>query len=92
MSFDDELKTRVTEVVNPDGTYQHSDPLIKYKDAGMDIAGTPMYFGYIALDSSWYIKRLDTTSGTTFTKGASDYPTAWTGRAGLTYDLFNNIF
>jgi len=69
-----------------------SDPLIEYKSAGMDISGTPMYFGYVATDGSWYIKALDTTSGTTYCKGDSNYATAWTGRVGLTYDLFNVIF
>jgi len=73
-------------------TSDNQDPLAKYKDAGMDVATDDMYFGYIALDGSWYIKYLNTATGTTFCKGASGYSTAWTGRAGLTYGLFNDIF
>lgn len=69
-----------------------ADPLAKYKDAGMDVASNPMYFGYIALDGSWYIKKLDTTSGTTFCKGDVDYETNWINRASLTYELFNEVF
>jgi len=68
------------------------DIFIKYKSAGMDVSGTPMYFGYIDLDGSWYIKALDTASGTTYCKGDSGYSTAWTGRAGLTYGEFDVIF
>ena len=67
------------------------DPLTKYKPAGMELT-SPMYFGYVALDGSWYIKKIDTSSGTTYTKGNSDYSTAWTNRASLSYDLFNVIF
>ena len=69
-----------------------ADPLAKYKDAGMDVASNPMYFGYIALDGSWYIKKLDTTSGTTYVKGDVDYETNWINRASLTYELFNEVF
>jgi len=68
------------------------DPLAKYKSAGMDIASNPMYFGYLDKDGNWYIKKLDTTSGTTYVKGTSDYETAWTGRESLEYGLYNTIF
>ena len=68
------------------------DPLAKYKPAGMDVSGTPMYFGYIALDGSWYIRALDTASGTTYCKGDSGYDSSWSDRINLTYDEYNVIF
>jgi hypothetical protein len=68
------------------------DPLAKYKDAGIDIESNPMYFGNIALDGSWYIECLDTESGSTYCKGATDYSTNWTNRESLTYGNYNTIF
>lgn len=68
------------------------DPLIGYKPAGMDTAANPYYFGYLDIDGKWFIKKLDTTSGTTYVKGNSDYATNWTNRASLEYQLFNIIF
>ena len=58
----------------------------------MDIAGTPKYLCFVALDSSWYIKKIDTSTGVTYTKGNSGHKAAFIGRAGLTYDEFNIIF
>lgn len=69
-----------------------SDPLASYKPAGMDVAANPYYFGYLDIDGKWFIKKLDTTSGTTYVKGDSDYATAWTGRTGLSYGEFNDVF
>jgi hypothetical protein len=73
-------------------TEAKQDPLASYKDAGMDTASNPMYFGYLNIDGGWYIKKLNTDSGSTYAKGDSDYETAWNGRESLTYGLFNNIF
>ena len=75
-----------------DSIIENLDPLASYKDAGMDIASTPYYFGYLKTDGSWYIKKLDTSSGTTWTQGNSDYSTAWSNRASQSYDLYNIIF
>ena len=79
------------KIINP-ATEENQDPLARYKDAGMDVSGSPMYFGFIALDGSWYIKRLDTSTGTTYVKGSSNYTTAWGSRNSLSYDLFNLVF
>jgi hypothetical protein len=68
------------------------DPLVIYKPAGMDIISNPYYFGYLTVDGSWLIKKLDTTSGTTYIKGDNDYSTNWGNRASLTYGEFNDIF
>jgi len=73
-------------------TEANQNPLASYKDAGMDVASNPMYFGYLDTDGKWYIKKLDTTSGTLFCKGDSDYATNWTNRVSLTYQLFNLVF
>jgi hypothetical protein len=73
-------------------TEDKQNPLSAYQSAGMDITANPYYFGYLKTDGSWYIKKLDTTSGTIYVKGDSDYATNWTGRAELTYGEFNDIF
>lgn len=73
-------------------TEEKQDPLSAYKSAGMDIAANPYYFGYLKADGSWYIKKLDTTSGSTYFKGVTGYATNWTGRAGLAYADFDEIF
>jgi hypothetical protein len=59
-----------------------------------DIGGTdPMYIGYTAKGGNWFIKKYSKSAGTMrFFKGDSGYTTAWTGRAGLTYDYFYEIF
>ena len=68
-------------------------PVEGYQVSDMDTAGP--YYGYIDAEGRWYIMK-ETTSGTVtsyrFIKGTSDYATNWTGRAGLTYDTFNNVF
>lgn len=69
----------------------YQDPLSKYKDAGMDISGSPFYFGYLATDGSWYIKQLNTSSGSLYTRGSSNYDTAWSNRASLSYQNFNQL-
>ena len=88
------LKDSTATVINPatEETLQTvADPLIQYKTAGMDIASNPFYFGYINTKGAWYIKKLDTTSGITWTNGTLGYDTAWTGRAGLSYQEFNQL-
>jgi len=97
-SFDETLGLNAVEIVGADGlvknpaTEAKQDPIASYKGAGMDTAANPYYFGYLDIDGNWYIKKLDTTSGTTYVKGASSYATNWTNRASLTYGEFNDIF
>lgn len=59
-----------------------------------DLNGTdPMYIGYTAKDGRWFIKKFTPSDGKMrFIKGDTDYTTNWTGRAGLTFDYFFNIF
>jgi hypothetical protein len=87
----DHLVNKSNDRINP-AIEENQDELLKYKSAGIDVSGTPLYLGFIALDGSWYIKNIDTTSGTTYCKGASGYTTAWTNRALQTYGNYNVIF
>ena len=59
-----------------------------------DSSGTdPMYIGYTAKDGKWFIKQYSPSAGTMrFIKGDTAYTTNWTGKAGLVYDYFYNIF
>ena len=97
-SFDETLGLNAVEIVGADGvvknpaTEANQNPLSSYQSAGMDITTNPYYFGYLKADGSWYIKKLDTTSGTTYIKGDSDYATNWDNRVSLTYGYFNAIF
>lgn len=55
--------------------------------------GTPNYYGFVDKDGNWYIQR-DASGGTEFryVKGSTDYTTNWTGRAGLSYGYFYDVF
>lgn len=72
------------------GTASPPDPLAKYKISDLEEAATS-YYGNVAADGSWYILKLTSTAAR-YTKGSSAYTTAWTGRAGLTYDYFDVVF
>jgi hypothetical protein len=54
-----------------------------------DISGN--YYGFTKADGAWYIMEF-TGSTARYIKGDSDYTTSWTGRAGLTYGYFYDIF
>ena len=64
-----------------------------YAISDSDTAVDPMYFGYINNAGEWYIMKQGIAGGTfRYAKGSSDYTTNWTGRAGLTYQYFNQTF
>jgi len=73
--------------VNSDGELIVSD-LSNYKIADIDDTG---YFGFTNKDGGWYIMK-ESSGAFRYIKGDSDYATSWTGRVGLSYDYFNNIF
>lgn len=73
------------------GTATASDPLAKYKISDLDEAVFPKYYGNVAADGSWYILKLTSTTAR-YAKGPSAYTTAWTSRAGLTYNYFDVEF
>jgi hypothetical protein len=62
----------------------------QYKISDID-SGTTSYFGFLKADDSWYIMKLTDTEAR-YIKGDTGYTTSWTGRAGLTYDYYNNTF
>ena len=72
-------------------TLSDADPTSKYKITDIDPTAGNQYFGYTDKDNNWYIMHLTTTQAR-YIKGDSGYTTAWTGRAGLSYDYFYNIF
>jgi|SRR6185436_826919 len=73
----------------------NQNPLDKYKIANKDDDGTPNYYGFTDKDGNWYILKETISAGADtyrYIKGSSDFPTNWTGRAGLSYDYFENVF
>lgn len=92
-----ELKKVKKEIIDkpvPGTTHVPTDPLVRFTPTDIDDTGDIQYFGYIATDGEWYIRKYDRT-GTYKTLrfnfgsgGAATYATAWTGRAGLTYTMW----
>lgn len=65
----------------------------EYEFSDGDEASDPTYFGFLAKDGRWFIKRFTaSTNQMRYTKGTSDYFTNWTNRATLTYDYYDIIF
>jgi hypothetical protein len=70
------------------------DPISLYFNVSdTDDAGDTKYYGFLRANGNWYIMR-EVTSAKTFRycQGESGYTTAWTGRAGLTFDYFDVVF
>jgi hypothetical protein len=69
------------------------DPLVGYRISDMDETGDPNYFGFEDKDGNWYIMEYNIALNTfRYVKDASGYAAGWAGRAGLSYDLFENVF
>ena len=70
--------------------------LAKYRASDTRIDGSIRYYGFLAKDGSWYIRRDDLSDKTNrksrYTKGTSNYSTNLTNRASLDYDFFNEVF
>lgn len=69
-----------------------TDPLIRYKIADVDDAGTVKYFGQLTNEGSWLILKEDDTNPVKtfrYAAGSHDYPTAWTNRATQTYSYLS---
>lgn len=49
------------------------------------------YFGYLDADGAWYIMKLSAGEAR-YVKGATGYAAAWAGKAGLSYDYYNETF
>lgn len=55
----------------------------------------PAYYGFVNKAGNWYILQEDATaedSSYRYVKGDDDFATNWTGRAGQTYEYFNEVF
>ena len=60
-----------------------------------DDDASPNYYGYVNKDGEWYVMKETILAGADnyrFAKGAADYITNYTNRAGLSYDYFYNVF
>lgn len=68
-----------------------SDNLASYHISDLDEAAATKYYGNVDKDGNWYILQLTSTAAR-YAKGAASYTTNWTGRAGLSYDYFYNVF
>lgn len=66
--------------------------LDQYKVCDVDDSGTPKYYGFADKGEYWYIMRDNGSGEYRYVRGYGDYATAWTGRAGLTYDYYFNVF
>jgi len=67
-------------------------PTDGYEVSDLDDAALPSYYGFVHKTGAWYI--MEETSGGTYrySKGTSLYSTGWTGRGGLEYGYFDDIF
>jgi hypothetical protein len=63
-----------------------------YEISQVDDSTTPAYYGFVHKTGAWYITKEDATGAYRYAKGAVDFATSWTSRAGLTYDYFDAIF
>lgn len=87
----DEVETKLDALEQ-----SNDDSLSEYKISDMDNGNaTYDYFGFLRKDGYWYIMRQDKSGGDSvfrYDSGTSGYSTAWTGRAGLSYQYFNLEF
>ena len=67
-------------------------PTDGYNITEIDDLLTDTYYGYVNKDGAWYIQKETASGAYRYIKGTTDFTTNWTGRTGLTYDYFNNIF
>jgi len=72
------------------------DPAEKKPTDGYNITdvddSSPAYYGFLNKSGAWFIQKEGTSGDYRYVKGSSNYSTNWTGRAGLTYDYFDNVF
>lgn len=66
-------------------------PTDAYSLSNIDDSTSTEYYGYEDKDGNWYIKKL-ASNAITFTKGTSDYATAWTNRASQSYASYGSTF
>ena len=97
-SFDEALGVQMVELIGADGVLKNpateetlQDSLSTYQLANIDVAGDPLYLGYLDKNGLWYLKKISISAGTVeYCKGDSGYN--WAGRVGAAYGAFNSIF
>lgn len=64
-----------------------------------EASSTVTYIGLESSNNKWWIKKIDTSSGNSFQHASvtnnssyTDYDTAWTNRATLTYENYGDAF
>jgi len=71
------------------------DPAIKTPTDGYKVTeiddSSPAYYGFVEKTGKWFIMQ-DDSGKYRYTKGDSGFPANWTGRGGLIYDYFDEIF
>lgn len=67
-------------------------PTDGYNISEVDDSDVDTYYGYVNKEGAWYILKELSTGAYRYTKGADEFNTNWTGRNGLVYDYFNNVF
>lgn len=89
-----DVKQEIIDKPVPGTTHVPTDPLIRFTPAHIDDANDVKYYGYIATDGEFYIRKYDeSVSPKTLTfyfgkGGATTYNTAFTNRASLTYSMW----
>ncbi len=77
-------------------TATSGNPLDKYRPSDTKIDDAIRYYGFLAIDGSWYIRRDNLTDKndrpSRYVKGDSGYPANLTNRADLDYGYFNDVF
>ena len=104
-SYDEDFDVLAVEMLTYDsasGTLKRltTDTLGAYKANDVDEASSTLtYVGKEDSAGSWLIVKIDESSGTSIqyatvknNSGTSDYSTAWTGRASLTYQDYSEAF
>lgn len=82
-----------------DSSGNQIDPAEKQPTDGYEITelneddATYNYYGFVHKTGAWYVARETKASGSyRYSAGASSFSTNWTGRAGLTYEYFDDTF
>lgn len=84
---------RVTVASDDPLLVETQDNLQDYFLDDIDKSGDPIYIGYQDKGGNYYIQRYNKSTGAVdYTKGASNYSTAWTNRATESYDEFSVTF
>ena len=70
--------------------HREGDDYTDFYVSDMDEASDPRYYGLLNDHGSYIIiQQTISTGAVRYNRGQSNYSTAWTGRAGLSYAVFN---